>query len=73
MVYHVINRGVGKQQLFFNDEDYLAFERIIAETLERRAKRVLSIKSDALLANQVFEASAHLLASRAGVDLIPRM
>ena len=27
MVYHVINRGVGKNDLFFKDEDYLAFER----------------------------------------------
>jgi putative transposase len=42
MVYHVINRGVGRQQLFFNDEDYLAFERVIVETLEKREMRILS-------------------------------
>jgi len=42
MVYHVINRGVGRQQLFFNDEDYLAFERVIAETLEKYPMRILS-------------------------------
>ena len=42
MVFHVINRGVGKQQLFFNDEDYLAFERVIQETLEKRPMRILS-------------------------------
>ena len=42
MVYHVLNRGVGKNQLFFNDEDYLAFERIIADTLEKRSMRILS-------------------------------
>ena len=24
MVYHVLNRGVGKQKLFYKDEDYLA-------------------------------------------------
>ncbi len=41
-VFHVINRGVGKQQLFFNDEDYLAFERVIQETLEKRPMRILS-------------------------------
>ena len=41
-VYHVLNRGVGRQQLFFNDDDYLAFERIIVETLEKRAMRILS-------------------------------
>lgn len=42
MVYHVINRGVGRQDLFFNDEDYLAFERVIVETLEKRSMRILS-------------------------------
>ncbi len=42
MVFHVINRGVGKQQLFFNDQDYLAFERVIQETLEKRPMRILS-------------------------------
>ncbi len=42
MVYHVINRGVGKQQLFFSDDDYLAFERVIAETLEKRSMRIVS-------------------------------
>ena len=42
MVYHVLNRGVGKNKLFFKDEDYLAFERVIEETLEKRAMRILS-------------------------------
>jgi len=42
MVFHVINRGVGKQQLFFNDDDYLAFERVIRETLKKRPMRILS-------------------------------
>jgi putative transposase len=42
MVYHVINRGVGKKKLFFKDEDYLAFERVIVETLEKRSMRILS-------------------------------
>ena len=42
MVYHVLNRGVGKQKLFFKEEDYLAFERVIVETLEKRSMRVLS-------------------------------
>ena len=42
MVYHVINRGVGKNDLFFNDDDYLAFERVIQETLEKRPMRILS-------------------------------
>ena len=42
LVYHVINRGVGRQQLFFHDGDFEAFERIIAETLEKRAMRILA-------------------------------
>lgn len=42
MVYHVINRGVGRQQLFFCDFDYLAFARVIGETLEKRPMRLLS-------------------------------
>jgi putative transposase len=42
MVCHVINRGVGKQRLFFNDDDYRAFEKAIAETLEKRPMRLLS-------------------------------
>ncbi len=42
MVYHVINRGAGKQQIFFNDDDYLAFEQVIRETLEKLPMRLLS-------------------------------
>ena len=42
LIYHVINRGVGRQQLFFNDNDYSAFEEILAETLEKRPMRVLA-------------------------------
>ena len=40
IVFHVINRGVGKQGLFYRDEDYLAFERVIVETLEKRSMRL---------------------------------
>jgi REP element-mobilizing transposase RayT len=42
VVYHVVNRGVGRQQLFFEDDDYHAFERIVEETLEKRAMRILA-------------------------------
>jgi hypothetical protein len=35
MVVHVINRGVGRQAVFHEDEDYAAFERVIAETHQR--------------------------------------
>ena len=42
LVCHVLNRGVGRRQLFFCDDDYLAFERVIVETLEKRDMRILS-------------------------------
>jgi putative transposase len=42
LVYHVLNRGVGRNRLFFRDDDYLAFEQILAETLEKRPMRILS-------------------------------
>ena len=35
LVYHVLNRGVGRQTLFHKDEDYAAFERVMAEAHER--------------------------------------
>ncbi len=31
MVYHVLNRGVGRQRLFDKPADYAAFEGILAE------------------------------------------
>jgi len=37
MVFHVLNRGVGRRVLFTKDEDFLAFER---ETLRTRRMRV---------------------------------
>ena len=33
MVFHVLNRGVGRRVLFTKDEDFLAFERVVEETL----------------------------------------
>jgi hypothetical protein len=30
MVYHVLNRGAGRRALFHKDEDFLAFERVVA-------------------------------------------
>ena len=27
LIYHVINRGVGKQRIFFDDSGYLAFDK----------------------------------------------
>jgi putative transposase len=33
MVFHVLNRGVGRRTLFDKDQDFLAFERVIEEAL----------------------------------------
>ena len=39
-VFHVLNRGVGRRLLFTKDEDFLAFERVVEETLRTRRMRV---------------------------------
>jgi putative transposase len=33
MLFHVLNRGVGRMQIFDDDKDYEAFNRVIQETL----------------------------------------
>ena len=40
MVFHVLNRGVGRQKLFTKPADYEAFEEIIAVTLEKLPIRI---------------------------------
>jgi len=40
MVFHVLNRGVGRMRLFNKDRDYEAFEEIIERTLETRPMRI---------------------------------
>ena len=40
MVFHVLNRGVGRRRLFEKEGDYAAFEAIIAETLEKCPMRI---------------------------------
>ncbi len=42
MIFHVLNRGVGRMRLFLKDADYEAFERIIERTLETRSMRILA-------------------------------
>jgi putative transposase len=34
-IYHVLNRGNCRQKLFFKDDDYDAFLRVLAEGLEK--------------------------------------
>jgi len=40
MVFHVLNRGVGRMRLFLKSEDFAAFERHIEQTLESRPMRI---------------------------------
>ena len=40
MVFHVLNRGVGRMRLFYKDGDYDAFEKYIEKTLETRPMRI---------------------------------
>jgi len=40
MVFHVLNRGVGRMRLFLEDADFEAFERNIERTLESRPMRI---------------------------------
>jgi len=38
----VLNRAVGRMKLFEKEGDYLAFEKVLAETYERTAIRILA-------------------------------
>ncbi len=40
MVYHVLNRGVGRRTLFHKDQDFLAFERVVEESLRTCRMRI---------------------------------
>jgi putative transposase len=42
MIFHVLNRGVGRMRLFLRDADFEAFERILAKTLQTRPMRILA-------------------------------
>ena len=42
MIYHVLNRGNGRMRIFRKAEDYQAFERVLAEGLERYPVELLT-------------------------------
>jgi hypothetical protein len=44
LVYHVLNRGVGRRTLFEKDGDFLAFEKVVAETLRTCRMRITLAK-----------------------------
>lgn len=48
MLFHVLNRGVGRQRLFDKPADDMAFEEVLEETL---AKQPMRIGSDCLMPN----------------------
>ena len=41
LAYHVLNRANGKLRLFKKEDDYLAFEKVLAEAFERVPIRIL--------------------------------
>ena len=41
MVLHVLNRAVRRATLFATTQDYLAFERVVSEALQRFPTRLL--------------------------------
>jgi putative transposase len=43
-IYHALNRGNARTKLFKKTADYEAFERILAEGLERYPCRILSYR-----------------------------
>jgi len=42
LVYHVLNRGNGRMRLFHKEEDFAAFEEVLAEALERYPVELLT-------------------------------
>jgi REP element-mobilizing transposase RayT len=42
MVFHALNRGVGKMRIFSAERDYAAFEKTIEETLRLYPMRILA-------------------------------
>jgi hypothetical protein len=47
LVFHVLNRGVARMQLFEKPADYQAFEQVLRETLDESSNADLCIYSDA--------------------------
>jgi putative transposase len=42
MLFHVLNRGNARDQIFDKDADYAAFEKVLAETQAQAFVRLLS-------------------------------
>lgn len=42
MIFHVLNRANFREKLFAKDQDYLAFLRVLCDTVEKKPMRILS-------------------------------
>jgi putative transposase len=42
MIFHVLNRGNSRAQIFHKEADFLAFEKVMAETMEQVPMRILA-------------------------------
>ncbi len=54
MVFHVLNRSVGRMRRFLKDADFEAFERVIEKTLESRPMRICTANSQVSRALRAF-------------------
>ena len=64
MVYHVLNRGVGRMRLFRKAADFAAMEQVLQEAVERTRTRLLAY---CLMSNHW-----HLLFGRGRTASFPR-
>ncbi|GFO65284.1 transposase [Geomonas paludis] len=65
-IYHVLNRGNGRQRVFQKDGDYLAFLKLLAETKEQHG---ITLYAYCLMPNHFHL----LLKARQGEELSPAM
>jgi hypothetical protein len=42
MIFHVLNRGNARERIFHKEADFLAFEKVMAETMEQVPMRMLA-------------------------------
>jgi hypothetical protein len=68
MVFHVLNRAKARACIFGKDADYAAFERVMKETLAKRAMRILGY----LMVESVALAAPRCDGRRAAVDGLAR-
>ena len=65
MVFHVLNRGVARMQIFEKAGDYQAFERVLEETLQEVPMRVCAY---CVMPNRMAETDRQASWTRIGVS-----